>query len=47
MAISTKAANALLGTGIYVGIALVVSLLLSVYVGAQTKDKTQVQTNRS
>lgn len=42
-----KAANAWLGTGIFAAIALVVSVTLTVYVGLQTKDKTQVGTNRA
>ena len=42
-----KAANAMLGTGVFAGIALVVSVLLTVYVGTQTKDQTQVGTNRA
>ena len=44
---SSKAATAFYGTAIYAGTALVVSILLMLYVGTQTKDRTQVDTNRS
>jgi len=35
-----KAANAMVGTAVFAGVALVVSILLTLYVGTQTKDQT-------
>ena len=40
-----KTTNCYIGTGIFAGIALVVSIVMTVYVNSQTKDRSQVGTN--